>query len=155
MSRANAAEGLHDIILPAQVSPWPPLTLWLLAAGLLIALLALALWLNRRRHRLAPMRAARQAIAGLDPNARDLPLQVQALLKRTALAYAPREAVAELSEQAWYRWLDQRLPPAEQGRWPELMGNPYSDAPQHGGPALLNHAERVLAALARGREGAC
>lgn len=153
MSLPKAADALHDIILPAKVNPWPPLAVWLLLGAVALIVTGLGLWLLRRHHQRAPVRAARQAMAGLDPNARDLPLQVQALLKRTALAYAPREAVAELSEQHWYAWLDKRVPGALQGRWPELMGNPYSDTPHHGGSALLSHADAVLAHFHK--EGAC
>ncbi|MBY5992961.1 DUF4381 domain-containing protein [Ferrimonas balearica] len=154
----NPGAALHDITLPGPLSPWPALWVWLIPLALL-ALLALALWLyRRRRHRLAPLRAAQQELAQLKASEPTLPAQVQALLKRCCLAYYPREGVAKLSGDPWYAFLDRALAPTERGQWPKLMGNPYAAEPGHGGEALLRHCARVLPKLGDRRprqEGPC
>ncbi|MBY6186050.1 DUF4381 domain-containing protein [Marinobacter hydrocarbonoclasticus] len=155
MTPDSATHALHDIVLPGAVSPWPPLAIWLLLIFVVLSLAALAGLGWRRHRRAAPIRAARQALTSLDPNAPTLPLQVQALLKRTALAYGSRESIADLSDTAWYQWLDQQLPEAKRGQWPRLMGSPYSAQPNHGGKMLLNHAEVALPRLMTGRRERC
>jgi len=151
----NASDALHDIILPSQLNPWPPLLVWLLLAILLVALIALALWQWRRYRRLAPVRAAQKQLVQLRADDRELPRQVHDLLKRTAMSYVARERVAELSVKDWYDWLDQALPESQRGQWLDLMGNPYRRDSGHGGQALLNHARQTLPKLANAREAQC
>lgn len=92
---------LHDLVLPSPVAWWPPAPGWFV----LIAILALVLLLVARRawrswHANAYRRAARSALAA----ARDH-TAISEILRRTALAIAPRASIAALTGDAWATWL--------------------------------------------------
>lgn len=105
--------GLHDIVLPSPVSYAPATVGWwvVLALGLgLCAWWGVRLFVRSRadayrRQALEELSALRSrhpdpaALAGLAP-----------LLKRTALAMAPREAVASLAGPPWLAFLDETGP---------------------------------------------
>ena len=90
---APSREAMHGLILPPPVSFWPGTPAWFV---LFAVLAVLSLWLawrawrrwranGYRREALRAVRAARR------------PAEIAAILKRTALAAWPREAVAGLS----------------------------------------------------------
>ena len=97
----QALEGLNDVVAPEPVSLVPrTVGWWVLAAVVvttLVALTALA-WQRYRRH--AYRRAALAMVEST-------PLtELPALLKRVALAAAPRTDVASLTGDAWLAFLD-------------------------------------------------
>jgi hypothetical protein len=116
---------LHPLLLPAP-PPWTPQTVgWAVLAVIVLMLLVWAAWRgwrrwHARRHRrlalaelrrlraalYAPGAAAAQRVAA----ARRLP----ELVRRLALAHAPRTAVAPLQGAAWTGWLDRSLGDAGQ-----------------------------------------
>jgi len=116
-----ALEKLHDIVAPPPPSWLPQTWGWAVLAVLVAAAVALAY--VRRRRRLAANLYRRQALAELaaiasrlgadagagaerDPGARaDALRALPPLLKRTALAAWPRDAVARLTERSWTDWL--------------------------------------------------
>ena len=102
MSGPSAAlEKLHDFQQPAPPSWMPQTTAWYV---LFAAVAALALWAIWRVARTwARNRYRRAALAELNITP---PEQFSALLKRTALAAWPREAVAPLSGGTWLKFLD-------------------------------------------------
>lgn len=114
------ADSLRDIHLPPPVGWWPPAPGWWLLLALLTGLALLGFWWWRRR-RLGSgwLREARTELAELrlrsmaDPATCRLRLgEYSALLRRVALATAPRERVAGLTGERWLAHLD-RLAGAE------------------------------------------
>jgi hypothetical protein len=103
---------LHDILMPAPLSSWWPLAPgWLLLAAAASMLLAFWLWRLARRRQAARYR--REALAELVTLGRGNGAPAErvtatlTLLKRAALAAYPREEVASLTGEAWWRFLDQ------------------------------------------------
>lgn len=113
---APSIADLKEIALPPPV-PYTPQTVgwWvLLAIVLLVVLWVVARrlrrwWRNRyRRAAQKELAAIEQALA--DPSRRQQALAaVPALVKRTVLAWAPRDTVAPLSGEAWLGYLDRTL----------------------------------------------
>lgn len=115
-----ALDQLHPLLQPAP-PPWTPQTPgWAVLAVLMLLLFAWAAWRGWRRwhanrHRrlaLAELRRLRSALHASDAApaqrlaaARRLP----ELVRRLALAHAPRTAVAPLQGAAWADWLDRSL----------------------------------------------
>jgi len=108
---------LNDIVLPAKISWWPLAPGWYV----LIALLSLALlwwlwqaWQNwkHNRYRRQSLQELAQIQSELKNNntAATAILKIPALLKRTALAAYPREQIAGLSTQDWFKFLNRTTP---------------------------------------------
>jgi hypothetical protein len=99
-------EHLHDIVLPPPVSLWPPAPGWYVV---LVLLLLAAAWMGWRwwQHWQANgyRRAALRHLATLQ----DAPA-IAELLRRTALAIAPRHVIAENIGTAWVDWLAAQCP---------------------------------------------
>lgn len=104
---------LRDWHLPDPVSWWPPAPgWWLVATGILVALVLVArLWL-RRRSRTSLQRAARRELERLghelaaDGDRRRYLAELSRLLRRLALARYPRAQVASLTRDDWLAFLD-------------------------------------------------
>lgn len=101
MTDPASLDRLHDIALPPEV-PWWPLAPGLYAVIALV--LAAAVWLSCRAWKQwrsnAYRRAALQELKSLQTTA-----AIAELLRRTALAIAPRHVVAEMTGSAWLDWL--------------------------------------------------
>lgn len=107
---------LRDIHLPEAIGWWPLAPGWWL---LIVVLLAGTVWLLRSYFRRRARGAARRlALKRLDElmaeyeSHRDAVIfmaAVSSLLRRTMLAYAPRDAMAGLTGDAWLAWLDRDL----------------------------------------------
>ena len=105
---APTREAMHGLILPPPVPFWPATPAWYVVFALL-ALLGLWLgWRGWRRWRAnAYRRAALRALGSAADGA-----EIATILKRTALAAWPREAVASLSGQDWAAFLRRTAPRA-------------------------------------------
>jgi hypothetical protein len=127
---------LRDLHLPEPVSWWPLAPGW----WLIIALAAVVIiWLLRRAinkwRSNAPRRFAVRELGSIENDYlqhRDAVLmakKVSELLRRSMLAYAPRDEVAGLTGERWLAWLDQGLPVpyfhTEGGK--SLLQLPYRD----------------------------
>jgi hypothetical protein len=104
---------LKDIPPPAPVSYMPQTVgWWVVAAVIVLGALVLAFFKWRawernryRREAQAELMAIESAVA--DPARRaDALAAIPALVKRTVLAWAPRQVVAPMSGDAWLRYLD-------------------------------------------------
>jgi len=99
---------LHDLVLPPAVPWWPPAPGWYVVIALALiaaALVALRAWKRRRAN--AYRRAALRELAALQ----DVPA-IAELLRRTALAVAPRSLIAEKTGTEWLDWLAAQCPVA-------------------------------------------
>jgi hypothetical protein len=106
----NASLTLKELPLPAPVSYAPQTIGWLIVLLLCVALGVSFAWIARRRY--ARARYRREALAALEQIEAKFERDdmcalgdIAPLLKRTALAVAPRERVASLSGAAWLAYL--------------------------------------------------
>lgn len=98
---ANSLDRLHDIALPPEVPWWPLAPGWYVVLGVLLVLMLVLAHRAWKRHRgNAYRRAALRQLAF----AQDVP-SIAELLRRTALAIAPREEIAAMTGNAWLDWL--------------------------------------------------
>ncbi len=107
---------LRDLHLPDAVGWWPLALGWWALIALTVVLLAWVLlhaW--RRRQFNASRRYAMRALSAAENeylahrDAVKLARQVSAVLRRSMLAYAPRDEIAGLTGEAWLAWLDKGL----------------------------------------------
>ncbi|PZQ50837.1 MAG: DUF4381 domain-containing protein [Rhodovulum sulfidophilum] len=101
---------LHDIVEPPPVSMWPATWTWAVLAAVLVAALAFgAVLFLRHRRATAWRRAALAELAALGPGlaagAPEALAGLQTLLRRVALATAPRAEVAALTGADWAGYL--------------------------------------------------
>jgi hypothetical protein len=109
MDDAASLQNLHDIVTPGPVPWWPPAPGWYVLIAVVVIALLVLLWKGwrhwlRNRYRgeaLRELARIRQGAAAED--LREAPV----LLKRAALSAWPREAVAGLVGEDWYRFLDE------------------------------------------------
>jgi Domain of unknown function (DUF4381) len=108
MSDPSDLSNLRDIVLPPEVSLWPPAPGWWIVATACVAVAAGFAALMVARHRQnAYRREALHALEEIDGSTDSAAArQISAILKRTALAAYPREEVAPLSGVAWLAFLD-------------------------------------------------
>ncbi len=106
-------EGLHDIALPQPVS-WMPQTIGWYVVGAVIA--GVAVWAAvryyRRRRANRYRRAALAELADIEATLHN-PAEhaaalgaIPVLVKRVALSFTPRKAIASLTGDPWLQWLD-------------------------------------------------
>jgi hypothetical protein len=94
-------EALNDIVVPEPVSLVPQTVGWVVVGVAAIALIGVVVLLAWRRYRSNAYRRA--ALALVDTTPLDA---LPALVKRVALATAPRSEVAALTGEAWRTFLD-------------------------------------------------
>ena len=127
---------IRDLHLPEAISWWPLAPGWWILLG--IALIIFGWLLRRYRRRRARGVARRHALRELDLLLSDYEqhrnvvifgVGVSALLRRTMLAYAPRDEVAGLTGDDWLAWLDRDLahPQFVAGPGRNLINLPYRD----------------------------
>ena len=99
---------LHDIVLPAPVSYWPPTPgWWILALALLAVAAILIVRLIAHYRRNAYRRVALRELDAIGPAVDSASaMRISGVLKRTALVAFPREQVAGLTGPAWLAFLD-------------------------------------------------
>ncbi len=124
-------KGLH---LPEAIGWWPPAPGWWVLIG--VALIGLGFLLRhwmRTRSRSAARRYALRQLKVIvheyeqHKDAVAFAANVSELLRRTMLAYAPRQNVAGLTGEEWLAWLDQDLAQPVFGSGPgrQLLDLPY------------------------------
>jgi Domain of unknown function (DUF4381) len=135
---APGLEKLHDFQQPAPPSWMPHTTAWYV----LFAVVAVAsVWIAIRMARMWwRNRYRREALTELESTS---PEHFSALLKRTALAAWPREAVAQLNGREWLKFLDGS---AEKRCFGEAPGNRIEEI-AFSGARISADEERTLRAL--------
>lgn len=127
---------IRDLHLPSEIGWWPLAPGWWVLLAVLLLLLAVLLRLayrraNANRARRAALQQVEQARADYaeDGNVVRLAKRLSEVLRRTMLAYAPRDGVAGLTGHDWLEWLDKDLdqPLFTQGAGRNLLNLPYRD----------------------------
>ena len=125
---------LSDLHLPEMIGWWPPAPAWWFLIVLAFAGLAFMLYRSFENWRLnASRRVALEELARIQHEYQDgvdeisLAIELSDLLRRTMLAYAPRNGVAGLTGQSWLQWLDQGLDdkPFSEGSGRNVESLPY------------------------------
>lgn len=125
---------IRDLHLPQAIGWWPLAPGWWVLIGLAVAglcYLAYRAVLQWRWN--APRRAALRELARVrgefasGQDAVTLAIELSELLRRTMLAYAPRDEVARLTGGNWLNWLDRGFPdrPFSNGAGRSLESLPY------------------------------
>ncbi len=97
----TSLDRLNDLVVPPPAPWWPLAPGWnIVLVAALLTLLAFLYRAFKHWRANAYRRAALHELATLDS-----PTEIAALLRRTALAIAPREIVAEKTGTAWLDWL--------------------------------------------------
>jgi len=118
----TSLDRLHDIVVPPPVSWWPPAPGWYALSAVAISLLGYVLFRQWRRWKANAYR--REALRELE-SARTA-AEISEILRRTALAVAPREMVAALTGAEWTSWLTAQAPePMPQQVGEQLAGGFY------------------------------
>lgn len=105
-SPATNLDRLHDLVPPPAVPWWPLAPGWyvVIALALVVATwMAFRAW--KRWQANAYRREALRELASLESSA-----AIAELLRRTALAIAPRPVIAEKTGTAWLDWLTAQFP---------------------------------------------
>jgi hypothetical protein len=125
---------LRDLHLPELIGWWPLAPGWWLLIVLVVAGLGYLLykafnqWRRNAARRLALRELSRiQQDFRLGVDEISLAIELSELLRRTMLAYAPRNEVAGLTGAGWLRWLDRGLVdrPFSQGPGQNVESLPY------------------------------
>ena len=103
---------LRDLHLPEMIGWWPLAPGWRFLIALLVAGLGYLLYQSFAKwRRNAARRIALRELARIQHGYKDgvdeisLAIELSELLRRTMLAYAPRNEVAGLTGRSWLRWL--------------------------------------------------
>ncbi len=116
-------ERLHDLVPPPEVAAWPPAPGWYVMMAAAGALLFLLFLYRRRVWRANAWR--REALRDLE--AANDAASIAELLRRAALAIAPREEIALTNGTRWAEWLAGRLPqPMPDEVRAQLIAGPYA-----------------------------
>ena len=114
LSGDHSVRGFREVTLPDSISYAPQTAGWYILLGLALALVSCLLihfllqWHRNRYRRYALLRLGTIERDIREPSRRaDALAALPALVKRTALACFPREEVADLSGEAWLKFLDQ------------------------------------------------
>ena len=137
---------LKDIQTPEAIGAWPiAIGYWLilLLAVLLIATLVYLYRNKQKQSRIKQAALTELAKLALSDNT-EFAVQVNAILKRAALSYLPRQHIASVDGNQWYQFLDNSLPQAQQGQFSKLLNQRYS---KHGLTAQDNQQLAELAKL--------
>ena len=125
---------LRDLHLPEAIGWWPLAPAWwvLIAIALFALGFLLRAWMRARAHSAARRYALRQLdviVQQYDEHKDAIAFgaSLSELLRRTMLAYAPRQEVAGLSGDEWLRWLDKGLaqPVFSSGPGRQILELPY------------------------------
>ena len=119
---------LKDIHTPEAIGAWPLAFGYWIALVIVILLIALLIHVYRTKKKQSLVKqAALIELSQLETNANpEFAIQVNALLKRAALSYLPRDKVAAIDGEPWYQFLDTTLPTAQRGKFGKLLNQRYS-----------------------------
>lgn len=102
----TSLDQLHDVVLPPDIAWWPPAPGWYVVIALILVIAGLLGWTVWKRWQADAYRRAalRRLSSAADAAA------IGELLRRTALAIAPRPSIAEKTGDAWPGFLNAHCP---------------------------------------------
>lgn len=147
MAVSNVLSQLRDIHMPAQISAWPSAPGWyMLGAIFALGIFAFIYILHNKYRRERAKKLALLELITLrnefkQPGFAALAtIKLSRLIRRTALAYYPRNEVAALTGNAWLSFLDRTAETTEfsQGVGQILITAPYSNGKPNEPDKLLD-----------------
>ena len=153
-----ALQQLKDIHLPRAVSMWPTAPGWIVLYILIAALLVYGLycWYRNIKRRRTINYALQQlthlqALMNHNPDNVNIAAEISTLIRRTALYYFKRDAIAGLSGQEWLKFLNDS---SQTTQFTEAAGQLLIDAPYRKNSQteivpLFNLTQHWLTAIAR------
>lgn len=137
---ANSLDRMHDIVVPEPVSWWPPAVGWYVVFAVMFLIASYLAYLAWRRWKLNAYR--REALRALEQAT--TVCAISTLLRRTALAVAPRQVIAAQLGSDWPNWLQTRCSISMSHEVSQqLTVGPYEPTTD---PALLNELKQYAAA---------
>lgn len=132
---------MHDIVTPAPVPWWPPAPGWYVVFAVLFLVASFFAWRFWRQWRANAYR--REALREL--RTATTAAAISELLRRTALAIAPRTKIAGLEAETWTDWLAEAAPVEMPGPVRHsLIRGPYDPASTDDVAALREFAGRWI-----------
>lgn len=133
MTSNPALQQLKDIHLPPAIAMWPTAPGWIMLYIIIIALLGYAVYGRyQTRKRRQIIKYALQQLSQLqtlshhNPDNINIAAEISTLIRRTALYYFPRDAIAGLSGQDWLKFLNDSV---QTTQFTEASGQLLIDAP--------------------------
>ena len=105
---ATSLDRMHDIVAPESIPWWPPAPGWFVVFAVLLCAAAFVTYRVWKRWRANAYR--REALSELE-NTTGV-FAISELLRRTALAVAPRAVIAAQAGSSWPQWLKDAAPVA-------------------------------------------
>lgn len=104
---------LNDIIAPEPITWWPLAWGWYIVIAIVLAALGGAIYFLIKRHQ--TLKAKKETVNLLkalhdEPHPQKVVKQTNEILKRAALAYAPRDMIARLSGDKWLNVINHWAP---------------------------------------------
>jgi len=135
-------DNLHDILLPPGIPWWPPAPGWYVLFALLLLIAAWLAWRTWKGWQAnGYRREALRRLASCEHAA-----DIAELLRRTALAVAPRRLIAAKSGKDWIDWLAAQCPETMPDAVHSQLGiGVYSPSvPEHDPGLLRSYAEHWI-----------
>lgn len=151
----NGLADLRDVHYPEAIGFWPPAPGWWLLMVVVLSLGGLATYYFHRRwrhHR--ARRAALTALQSLEQDYRTsgdrhaVLAELSILVRRTALAYYPRTAVAGLAGDSWRAFLRRQVASDEKALQVLTEAAYQANEAEVDMPALFSYVRRLLIRLA-------
>jgi len=124
MPQSDPLAQLKDVHVPSEVSAWPLDWGWWCLIGLSVLSISLMIIIMRRRYLFnQPRRDALKLLAHISPADDNWAIQINTLIKRTALSYCPPVDVASLYGDKWHRLLLQGIAQKHRAPIAEALAN--------------------------------
>ncbi len=121
-----ALQKMKDIHTPDPIGLWPLASgYWILIVLSIVILIGSYLLIRRYLKLRAPKKAAIKALNQITTAHSNCAIEVNAILKRAAMSYTSRSAIASSDGDVWYQWLDKALPVNAHGKFAILLNKRY------------------------------
>jgi len=110
-SQADPLTQLKDIHVPSTISAWPLDWGWWCLAAIILGLIIVLIVIAVRKYRFnQARREAKALLNSVSSTQNNWPMEINQILKRTALSYFPNQEVASLYGSQWQSFLLQVVP---------------------------------------------
>lgn len=127
MPQTDPLAQLKDIHVPDNVAVWPlDWGWWCLIALCLAGTISFIIYLVKKRKFNKPRRDALKLLASITPSDDNWPMQINNVLKRTAVTYFKQQEVAGLYGNSWHEFLLKTLPDRRKNNMSDSLSTLHS-----------------------------